>query len=167
MGVVGLCRWAKACLYIARSWLEQCVLEHPGQGTIHKLFRILSRPKAQWHCSCAQCHGAFNWKRRKWNVFTMCSKLPSNHSNLGFPKICSTCSDLTETNHSFSVQSVVSHEVNKANSSGIKPINQQRKKEVHIFSWFREQHIKCDQNWKYWSCRYSVKACSKLWQFMF
>lgn len=48
---------------------------------------------------------ALGWTKRKWSVFTMPSKLSSNHSNLGFPQIWSrTQSDLTETSYSLSVQ---------------------------------------------------------------
>lgn len=57
----GAVHWAGACLYTPRPCSEQHVPEHTGQGAIHKLFKILSRPKAQRHCTCCtQYHGVFS-----------------------------------------------------------------------------------------------------------
>ena len=90
---------------LGRVWvrwglLEQRVPGHPGQQAT----RILPRPKAQGHCiHCTRCHGAFSWIKRKWNVFTIVSKLSSNHSNQGFPQIWLTiCSDQTRKSFSLS-----------------------------------------------------------------
>lgn len=125
--VMGLCRWAEAYLYTPRPCSEQHVPEHVGQGAIHKLFKILSRPKAQRYCiCCTQDHGAFSWIKSKWNIFTMSSKLSSNHRNLVFFPNRVRNVEWPGRNKSFSLcSSVVSQKWSRINFLGVKPINQQ------------------------------------------
>lgn len=125
--VMGLCRWAEAYLYTPRPCSEQHVPEHVGQGAIHKLFKILSRPKAQRHCiCCTQDHGAFSWIKSKWNIFTMSSKLSSNHRNLGFfPNRVRNVEWPGRNKSFFLCSSVVSQKLSRINFLGVKPINQQ------------------------------------------
>lgn len=94
-----VCRGAGAGLS-ALGLLEQWVPGRPGQQAT----RILPTPKAQGRCTrCTRCHTAFSWIKRKGNVFTIVSKLSSNHSNLGFPQIwLTTCSDQTRKPFSLS-----------------------------------------------------------------
>lgn len=118
---------------LRRACAPQGLLRRQGtRAGGHPHSRIFPRPKAQGHCTCCtQCHGAFSWIKRKWNIFTMVSRLSSNHSNLGFPQVwLTTYSDQTSKSFSF-CYSVVSLKVERTNCPRGKT-NQSAKQTVSV-----------------------------------
>lgn len=91
---------------------------------------------------------ALGWTKRKRNVFTMPSKLSSNHSNLGFPPNLVQNSEWPDRNKSLSFcSSVVSHKGNRTNLPGVRPINQQRKQLARMYRTIQELVLKAWWDW--------------------